>query len=135
MEELHFKIINAEYSDYNHSQIRLLVEDKDKIQFPYFFTPGQEDTSEVYRYFQELYDRDELTPSINKEIDDAQKSIEIRNKRNCLLNDSDKYMIEDYPISKEDKDKVKTYRQQLRDITNQKSFPDVTWPDFPNIGK
>ena len=135
MEDLYFKIINAEYSDYNHNQIRLLVEDKDKIQFPYFFTPGQKDISEIYQYFQELYDRGELTPSINKEIDDAQKSTEIRNKRNSLLNDSDKYMIEDYPISKEDKDKVKTYRQQLRDITNQKSFPDVTWPDFPNIGK
>ena len=60
---------------------------------------------------------------------------EIREKRNNLLLDSDKYMIEDYPISKEDKDKVKTYRQQLRDITNQKSFPSsVIWPTFPLNG-
>ena len=43
-------------------------------------------------------------------------------------------MMEDYPISKEKKEEMKTYRQALRDITKQKSFPDtIIWPTKPDV--
>jgi len=36
-------------------------------------------------------------------------------KRNQLLNESDKYMLSDYPINEINKNKVVIYRQELRD--------------------
>ena len=56
----------------------------------------------------------------------------IRTKRNLLLAETDYLLMPDYPISEEYLKKVKEYRQQLRDITNQDEFPkNVTFPDFP----
>ena len=57
---------------------------------------------------------------------------EIRSKRNLLLAETDYLLMPDYPISQEHLEKVKEYRQQLRDITKQDEFPkNVTFPDFP----
>lgn len=59
---------------------------------------------------------------------------EIRTKRNSLLAETDYFLMPDYPISKEYLEKVKEYRQQLRDITKQDEFPSaVVFPDFPKI--
>ena len=59
---------------------------------------------------------------------------EIRSKRNSLLAETDYLLMPDYPISKEYLEKVKEYRQELRDITKQDEFPkEVTFPDFPKI--
>ena len=58
----------------------------------------------------------------------------IRTKRNSLLAETDYFLMTDYPISQEYLEKVKEYRQRLRDITKQDGFPnDVTFPDFPKI--
>ena len=58
----------------------------------------------------------------------------IRTKRNSLLAETDYFLMTDYPISQEYLEKVKEYRQELRDITKQDGFPnDVTFPDFPKI--
>lgn len=58
----------------------------------------------------------------------------IRSKRNLLLAETDYLLMPDYPISKEYSEKVKEYRQQLRDITKQENFPtEVVFPDFPKI--
>lgn len=58
----------------------------------------------------------------------------IRSKRNLLLAETDYLLMPDYPISQEYLEKVKEYRQQLRDITKQDEFPkDVTFPNFPKI--
>lgn len=58
----------------------------------------------------------------------------IRSKRNLLLTETDYLLMPDYPISKEYSEKVKEYRQQLRDITKQENFPtQVIFPDFPKI--
>ena len=38
------------------------------------------------------------------------------------------------PSTEEGLTEVKTYRQTLRDITTQETFPDsVTWPDTPAV--
>ncbi len=39
-------------------------------------------------------------------------------KRNILLNETDKYLLPDYPITPEKLEIVKEYRQKLREITN-----------------
>jgi hypothetical protein len=56
------------------------------------------------------------------------KASEIREQRNRLLAETDWMAGSDVTMS----DDWKTYRQELRDITLQDSFPDsVTWPDKP----
>ena len=61
----------------------------------------------------------------------------IRNKRDQLLLDSDKYMLCDYPISSNNLKLVKDYRQKLRDymdldqIINYNS--NIPIPDFPTF--
>lgn len=56
----------------------------------------------------------------------------IRTKRNLLLVETDYLLMPDYPISQEYLEKVKEYRQQLRDITKQENFPEtVVFPNFP----
>ncbi len=60
------------------------------------------------------------------------KQNRIRAKRNSLLSQTDKYLLEDYPIPEEQRLQVREYRQLLRDITNKKSFIDdgeIVWPD------
>lgn len=129
------KVKSAYYTNTDHTQIGTeleITEDNETSIIPYFFTPDTSDTSEVYLYLQDLWNKGELIPETNKQIEDLKLAEEIREKRNNLLLESDKYMIEDYPISKEDKDLVKKYRQDLRNITDQKSFPyNVVWPVFP----
>lgn len=53
----------------------------------------------------------------------------IKIKRNMLLSESDWTQVADAPV---DKLAWSTYRQQLRDITNQNGFPkNVIWPSKP----
>ena len=41
-----------------------------------------------------------------------------RNERNKLLEKTDKYLLQDFPISLENKMKILTFRQELRDFMN-----------------
>lgn len=68
-----------------------------------------------------------LTPPSTEE-----KALLLRQKRNLMLAETDKYMIEDFPISEDLKSALKSYRQTLRDITLQNGFPDhVVFPQMP----
>lgn len=61
--------------------------------------------------------------------DTISKSAEVRNKRNDLLSESDWTQILDAPV---DRTVWASYRQSLRDITDQPGFPwDVQWPVKP----
>ena len=54
----------------------------------------------------------------------------IRRKRNECLKDSDKYMLPDYPLSDEQRELAKQYRQALREIPEQPNFPmSVQFPE------
>ena len=56
----------------------------------------------------------------------------IRTKRNSLLSQTDYLLMPDYPISEEYREKIKVYRQELRDITEQDNFPrDMVFPTLP----
>ena len=48
--------------------------------------------------------------------------LQVRAVRNGYLQDTDKYMLEDYPITSEEKELCKQYRQYLRDYTEQEEW-------------
>lgn len=62
-------------------------------------------------------------------VKDAEQANSVRNQRNQKLKDTDWTQIADAPV---DKAAWATYRQELRDVPSQTSFPwDVQWPTQP----
>lgn len=60
----------------------------------------------------------------------------VREKRNELLRNSDFYLIQDFPISVDDLNAIKTYRTTLRDLPgaidpSTTDFNSVVFPAFP----
>jgi len=56
----------------------------------------------------------------------------IRAQRDRLLAETDYLLMPDYPIEGEALDALAVYRQALRDITKQETFPQsVIWPVLP----
>ena len=68
---------------------------------------------------------------LNAEYINISNKISLKNKRNLILNETDKYMISDYPITPENLEIIKTYRQNLRDFT-QNNYIMPEKPDFIN---
>lgn len=63
-------------------------------------------------------------------------SKEIREHRNALLEEIDWTQTIDAPISAQSREKLRAYRQMLRDITEQSGFPySVEWPKCPEVTK
>lgn len=59
-----------------------------------------------------------------------------RAKRDYLISKTDYLLTADYPISAEDLEAVKAYRQALRDVPQQEGFPnDIEWPTMPEVEK
>lgn len=76
---------------------------------------------------------DEATVKLKEEQEqerlDAIKK-HVRNERDRLLKECDYIVMPDYPMA--DKSAWESYRQILRDITDQVGFPEeVTWPTKP----
>ena len=66
------------------------------------------------------------TPTVEQLAESA------RAKRNQLIAETDYLMMPDYPVPVEVRASVETYRQSLRDITEQAGFPDlIDWPVKP----
>lgn len=67
---------------------------------------------------------------------DEELADRIRRDRDEKLEETDFFVMPDYPSDPKDLEEVKTYRQALRDITKQSGFPkDVTWPELPSVFK
>jgi len=65
---------------------------------------------------------------------DDELAAAIRARRDALISETDYLLMPDYPISEEALAAVKAYRQALRDITAQETFPaSVMWPEKPEI--
>lgn len=65
---------------------------------------------------------------------DEELAERVRRDRDEKLDETDFFVIPDYPSDPKDLEEVKTYRQALRDITKQSGFPrDVTWPELPSV--
>lgn len=55
-----------------------------------------------------------------------------RSIRDEILRETDKYLLADYPVTAEYKQKIIDYRKSLRDVPKQTGFPrDVVWGEFP----
>lgn len=68
-------------------------------------------------------------PEATKNAIEQQEAQSVRSKRNSLLAASDWTQLGDTPV---DGLLWQTYRQELRDVTDQAGFPwDVTWPTEP----
>ena len=67
---------------------------------------------------------------------DEELADRIRRDRDEKLEETDFFVMPDYPSDPKDLEEVKTYRQALRDITKQSGFPkEVTWPALPSVFK
>lgn len=65
---------------------------------------------------------------------DTELASQIRAQRDRLLAETDYLLMPDYPIAGEALDALAVYRQALRDITKQDTFPAaVSWPEKPEI--
>jgi hypothetical protein len=53
----------------------------------------------------------------------------LKNTRNLILGETDKYLLPDFPITTEQKEIVMIYRQKLRDFTNN----DYVMPEKPDF--
>ena len=71
--------------------------------------------------------------------DDFVKIFIKREERNKLLNESDKFMLPDYPITSNNIILIKDYRQQLRDymdlpeVKNYSLSSNLIMPDLPKL--
>lgn len=103
-------------------------------QFSYFISLNENDEAPIYQYIRNKIDSGEIEIQPCDIVPLEVKANEIREERNGLLAETDKYMTLDYPISEEDRTLVREYRQALRDITKQEEFPtSVVWPEKPAI--
>lgn len=75
----------------------------------------------------------------NNNIDNDNDILNLRFMRNHLLNESDKYLIPDYPITPDNLILIKEYRQKLRDymslevVKNYSSKLNNQIPEFPQF--
>ena len=82
----------------------------------------------VYVQTYNITDADEETINKRREI----KWSEVRSNRDSLLSECDWTQFNDSPISGSTLTDWQTYRQSLRDITNQSTPYDITWPNKPS---
>lgn len=65
---------------------------------------------------------------------DEELAERVRRERDGKIAATDYLAMPDYPLSDEDKEAVMAYRQALRDIPSQESFPrEVVWPNEPVV--
>lgn len=63
-------------------------------------------------------------------------SAQKRAERNAILDATDKFVsVPDYPITDEKREQYKAYRQYLRDLPEQESFPNVEVLSFDDWAK
>ena len=65
---------------------------------------------------------------------DEELARRVRDERDRKLEETDWYMMSDYPADPETLEAVKVYRKALRDISEQSGFPrNVEWPVVPRV--
>ena len=111
-------------------QVRKAIADIERKAFGNPQTPEEWATLGVVKTVEEVKD---VVPEQPVRTDE-ELAREARDKRDRLLDESDWYVMPDYPATAEDLAAVKTYRQNLRDISKQDGFPsDIVWPVKPEV--
>lgn len=62
----------------------------------------------------------------------VEEQVNVRERRNMLLLDSDWTQLPDAPINVEEKQAWVAYRQELRDLPKKEGFPKILFPLAPN---
>ena len=76
----------------------------------------------------------EAIPEKTPEEVKAEASAQVRAQRDALLAETDHLVMPDYPLTDEQREAVKAYRQELRDVPQQDGFPlEVVWPKKPEV--
>lgn len=81
----------------------------------------------------EVFQRRILVDKEGKELADSIRIfwIDLRLERDQLLRDSDWTQVLDAPITTEERQAWAFYRQQLRDLTSNADYNNITWPVNP----
>lgn len=77
-----------------------------------------------------------IEPATPEEIDQRilQQTTEVNNLRDSLLYESDWTQLPDSLLTDENKEKWRSYRAQLRNLSLQPRFPfDITYPNKPDV--
>ena len=80
---------------------------------------GEVEQSYDGRWFEEGYAPAKPEPSVEE------LSAQKRSERDAMLRATDVYMLSDFPISDEERELYKQYRQYLRDLPTAEGFPEV----------
>ena len=81
----------------------------------------------------EVVQYEQIRPKTEEELNRENEGywVGVRSKRNILLQESDWTQLPDSPISSEKMVRWQTYRQELRDVTNQTDPKNIIWPPKP----
>jgi len=90
------------------------------------------DTEVVYTQLYRNLTQEEIDSSSAENLNDNWSLV--REERNDKLSKSDWTQLADSPLTDAEKLNWRTYRQALRDITNQSDSSNVTWPQEPGQG-
>jgi len=114
------------YKEYFNYQTR----ESDKKYYK-FDVASNEETQKLYIFFLNQYTRikiariENLYEQVQGTVGDmTYVKYSLLDSRDTLLQESDYIMLPDYPIDEEDREKWKTYRQSLRDLTDQQAWID-----------
>lgn len=109
------------------SDIRKVIWNEDRM----VFGEWDEETKKHFGVTEVNIPEPEVPPYVPTDEELADR---IRRDRDKKLEETDFFVMPDYPSDPKDLEEVKTYRQALRDITKQSSFPkDVAWPELPSV--
>lgn len=110
-------------------KVRQEVFNQDRVCFG---EAPEEGKVEFWARFGVAYTEEEDQPTPEPTVEE--KAAQIRSRRDRLIEESDFYMMPDYPATEKGLEAVKNYRQALRDVTLQEPFPhSVQWPEVPAV--
>ena len=133
---MEISVLRVKKAGVNPNQAMALVDvtELEPEPFWYFIALDKEDDSEIYKAVIAKVNSGEIEIEPTDTDIAEYNSTVIREKRDKLLNETDKYMTLDYPISEENRNLIRVYRQALRDVPQQEGFPEnIIWPEKPDI--
>ena len=68
-----------------------------------------------------------------REAEKVRKAEALRAERDGRLAETDKYLIPDFPISEQQREQYRAYRQYLRDLPEAEGFPEVEIKTIDNF--
>ena len=109
------------------SDIRKTIWNEDRI----VFGEWNDETKEYFGVTEVEIPEPEVPPYVPTDEELAER---VRRDRDEKLNETDFFVMPDYPSDSKDLEEMKVYRQALRDITKQSGFPrNITWPELPSV--